>query len=206
MLPPKTAHTTLQIHHRYRQAIGGGKPYQGLPQGHPMAAAVATLTLDKILKETRASFAANASTNAFADDMTMVAQDHSTADELVAHMGAALSRYGVQLNPTKTRWAQPRRGGSMQYLGYHIDWPDGGSGPRIRPTDRAYYRLAERLRNCIGPNMAAEVIRGWMEAYRLTNDPGARNELNALVRSAQWHPNNLAKSITHHAPVWEDNS
>jgi hypothetical protein len=198
MLPPLTARATLQSHLRYRQAAGGGTPLQGLPQGHPMSPATAALVLDKTLGDTRSRFAMVAAIIAYVDDVVIVARNERTADAAMAHMEAALEQHDVHLNQKKTRKNQPRRGDPMDYLGYRIDWPGNGHRPRIRPSAKAYRRLAERLAVLCDPKEAAEAIRGWLNGYRLTNDPEAQRELDELIR-AQGHLNLVAPN-TNHAP------
>lgn len=183
MLPPMTAQAALQTHLRYRQARGGGTSLQGLPQGHPLSAAIATLVFDRILTQTRSRFATNTAIIAYSDDVTIVARSERAAETAMAHMEAALNQHDVHLNHKKTRKIQPRREDTMDYLGYRIDWPGSGQKPRIRPSAKAYRRLAERLARSYGPTDITGVIRGWLNAYRLTNDPEAQRELDALMRS-----------------------
>jgi hypothetical protein len=183
MLPPKTAQTTLQIHRRFRQAIGGGTPNQGLPQGHPMAAGTATLVLDKIILDTRTRFAMEALIIAYCDDITIVSNRERTAEAVMAQMEATLGQLDVHLNKTKTHKNHPLRGNPMDYLGYLIDWTGNPRNPKIRPSAKAFRRLEEKLIASCDPINTARVIRGWSRAYSMTNDPTAWVELRALTRS-----------------------
>ena len=163
-----------------------------------MAPAIAALVLDKTLGDTRSRFAMIAAIIAYFDDIIIVARDERTADAAAAHIEAALGQHDVHFNHKKTRKNQPRRGDPIDYLGYRIDWPGNGHKPRIRPSAKAYRRLAKSLAAHCDPKEAAEEIRGWLNGYPLTNDPEAQRELDELIR-AQWHLNLVAPN-TNHAP------
>jgi hypothetical protein len=152
----------------------------GMPQGHPIAPAIATMAIDLLLKEIRERWDAAARIIAYADDISIVTKDLATATRVLEDIKQTFGRHGMAIHPDKTSITDPTKGQKMEILGHEVNWGLGQADPIIAPRPRAFARLTEKVATAIGAKEVRRIVDGWINAYSLSNDP----ELNRRVNDA----------------------
>ena len=172
----------LRIHERYRQAVRYRGPIgQGLPAGHPCSPALAVMSIDELLRPIREEWH-EVAVIVFADDITIIGPDVKWAGKVFLAIEGVLRRHGMELNPAKTRYTDPAKGGSIELLGYEIDWARGPSSPTVRPKIRAFTRLTEKVAEAPDSPTIRRIVEGWQNAYDRNNDPETDARMKEAVR------------------------
>jgi len=169
-LPSTTYATIRAIHERYNQALGRfGKTASGLPQGTPLAPAIANIIIETILAPVRSRHQRTGVTIVtYGDDISIIGP-RGPARDAKKDLSATLSKAGMKLHPDKSRTVSPKPGETLQLLGFEISWKTPGERPTIRPKPGAYSKLTEKIAKAITQKEVNAIIRGWTQAYALSN-------------------------------------
>jgi hypothetical protein len=165
--PPRVWNYIAQVCDRHRELM---RAATGMPQGHPISAAVINVVINKLLMPIRQRYNGVAYIGTYSDDLTR-AGPREIAMQARADISKVLAENGMMLNASKSRSARPTQGQPVTILGYELEWQTPQGRPLIRPRRRAYESLSAALAIAVDLNHAAAIIKGWQNAYRLTNDP-----------------------------------
>ncbi len=174
---------------RQRGAEAAGRSGQllrsGLPQGHPIAPDIVTLVIDKLLEDIRSRWHGKARIVVYADDITILAPDLQKVTRIKAEIVETIGRYGMKLKESKTRFTDARKESRMNFLGYEIDWSPGTGNPLIRPQERAYARLTDKVAAANTEKEIRQIRHGWVNAYQCSNDPSMDARMKAAIEAGR---------------------
>lgn len=152
-----------------------------VPPGHPMASAASAIGLDKILSGSRKLCKNHTRISVYVDDIAIVSTGSEGASVALTEIEKALGDAGMSLNQSKTREHRVSNGSPWHYLGHQFQWDRVKRRLTVRPQEKAFQTLDERLGTAIGRSEIAAIINGWMAAY-LTNDPETRDRVRQIAQ------------------------
>ncbi|MBK1817358.1 hypothetical protein JIN84_17185 [Luteolibacter yonseiensis] len=165
---PATWAYVKAVHSRYQEYTRSGAV--GIPQGHPIAAGTTNIVISKLLHGVRARYEGVVDIIVYGDDITLTGPRASTRGAR-EEIRRTLQQQGMALNPAKSRETRTLRNEPIQLLGYELQWLSYDGAPVIRPKQSAYDRLTEGIATAIDLEHAQQIHQGWINAYRLSNDP-----------------------------------
>jgi RNA-directed DNA polymerase len=161
----------------------GRKNRQGTPQGGVISPLLANIVLNKLDTAWHRPGGAREKYNArlvrYADDFVILAR--YIGQPIKDEIESIISSLGLQLNDKKTSILNLSSGDTLNFLGYSIRLVNGNSKRLyIKPGDKAYNRLQQRIREIISrerlfhgiDGIIAEinpVLRGWKQYFILSN-------------------------------------
>lgn len=159
----------------------------GMPQGHPIAPAIATMIIDLLLEPIRNAWGPEARIIVYADDISIVTRNLATASSITREIKSLFTRHGMTIHPDKTSFTDPTKGQKMEALGHEVNWGPGQDDPIITPRRRAFERLTEKVAKAIGTKEIRRIVDGWLNAYSMSNDPELYRRVQDAVTKGLLH-------------------
>ncbi len=185
VFPPQARKYIALVQQRHRELNSGAS---GLPQGHPISAAVVNVVINFLLAPIRHGLNEGTTVISYSDDITPVGPRDETM-RIGREIEQTLRDHGMKLNPEKSRRDTPAQGRTMTLLGYELQWRAPQLPPVIGPRRRAYAQLTGAIANSLDRNHVEAIMRGWKNAYRLSNDPTHLHRMQDAIRDGfnRWH-------------------
>jgi RNA-directed DNA polymerase len=166
----------------------GWKPTErGTPQGGVISPLLANLYLNPLDHQMAA---AGYEMVRYADDLVIVCRTEATAQAALAELAGWVEEAGLKLHPVKTRIVNAAEKGGFDFLGYHFERYQEGTGKKwfgkkAQAKLRASLRAkTSRLRSGSMSEIIADInptLRGWHAYYRYSL-PSALVSVNGWVR------------------------
>ena len=160
---------------------------EGVPQGGPLSPVLSNVYLDKLDKELEARGLAFVR---YADDFVIFARSQKSADRVMKSVSSWIERkLFLRVSPTKTHIVPPSR---SEFLGFGF-WKSGSEW-KCKPIASRKARLWDKLRTVtcrrkaaalplsVTVNKANEILRGWINYYRISNMKDFMYETGAWIR------------------------
>ena len=160
---------------------------EGVPQGGPLSPVLSNVYLDKLDKELEARGLAFVR---YADDFVIFARSQKSADRVMKSVSSWIERkLFLRVSPTKTHIVPPNR---SEFLGFGF-WKSGSEW-KCKPLASRKARLWDKLRTVtcrrkaaalplsVTVNKANEILRGWINYYRISNMKDFMYETGAWIR------------------------
>ena len=160
---------------------------EGVPQGGPLSPVLSNVYLDKLDKELEARGLAFVR---YADDFVIFARSQKSADRVMKSVSSWIERkLFLRVSPTKTHIVPPSR---SEFLGFGF-WKSGSEW-KCKPIASRKARLWDKLRTVtcrrkaaalplsVTVNKANEILRGWINYYRISNMKDFIYETGAWIR------------------------
>ena len=160
---------------------------EGVPQGGPLSPVLSNVYLDKLDKELEARGLAFVR---YADDFVIFARSQKSADRVMKSVSSWIERkLFLRVSPTKTHIVPPSR---SEFLGFGF-WKSGSEW-KCKPLASRKARLWDKLRTVtcrrkaaalplsVTVNKANEILRGWINYYRISNMKDFMYETGAWIR------------------------
>jgi len=181
---------------------------EGVPQGGPLSPILSNIYLDKLDKELDARGLAFVR---YADDFVIFARSNKSAERVMKSVSGWIERkLYLKVSPTKTHIVPPSK---SEFLGFGF-WKSGEEW-KCRPLQSRKARLWDKLRAVTCRRKAAaipltatirrvnEILRGWINYYRIGNMKGFMDETGQWIRHRirvimvkQWKkPKTIMKSL-----------
>lgn len=160
---------------------------EGVPQGGPLSPVLSNVYLDKLDKELEARGLAFVR---YADDFVIFARSQKSADRVMKSVSSWIERkLFLRVSPTKTHIVPPSR---SEFLGFGF-WKSGSEW-KCKPLASRKARLWDKLRTVtcrrkaaalplsVTVNKVNEILRGWINYYRISNMKDFMYETGAWIR------------------------
>jgi len=160
---------------------------EGVPQGGPLSPVLSNVYLDKLDKELEARGLAFVR---YADDFVIFARSQKSADRVMKSVSSWIERkLFLRVSPTKTHIVPPNR---SEFLGFGF-WKSGSEW-KCKPLASRKARLWDKLRTVtcrrkaaalplsVTVNKVNEILRGWINYYRISNMKDFMYETGAWIR------------------------
>ena len=160
---------------------------EGVPQGGPLSPVLSNVYLDKLDKELEARGLAFVR---YADDFVIFARSQKSADRVMKSVSSWIERkLFLRVSPTKTHIVPPSR---SEFLGFGF-WKSGSEW-KCKPIASRKARLWDKLRTVtcrrkaaalplsVTVNKVNEILRGWINYYRISNMKDFMYETGAWIR------------------------
>ena len=160
---------------------------EGVPQGGPLSPVLSNVYLDKLDKELEARGLAFVR---YADDFVIFARSQKSADRVMKSVSSWIERkLFLRVSPTKTHIVPPSR---SELLGFGF-WKSGSEW-KCKPLASRKARLWDKLRTVtcrrkaaalplsVTVNKVNEILRGWINYYRISNMKDFMYETGAWIR------------------------
>ena len=160
---------------------------KGVPQGGPLSPILSNVYLDKLDKELETRGLAFVR---YADDFVVFARSRKSAERVMKSVSSWLERkLFLKVSPTKTHIVPPSR---SEFLGFGF-WKSGIEW-KCKPLNSRKARLWDKLRvvTCrrkaaalplsVTINKVNEILRGWINYYRIGNMKGFMADTGAWIR------------------------
>lgn len=160
---------------------------EGVPQGGPLSPVLSNVYLDKLDKELETRGLAFVR---YADDFVIFARSQKSADRVMKSVSSWIERkLFLRVSPTKTHIVPPSR---SEFLGFGF-WKSGSEW-KCKPLASRKARLWDKLRTVTCRRKAAalplsvtvnnvnEILRGWINYYRISNMKDFMYETGAWIR------------------------
>ena len=160
---------------------------EGVPQGGPLSPVLSNVYLDKLDKELEARDLAFVR---YADDFVIFARSQKSADRVMKSVSSWIERkLFLRVSPTKTHIVPPSR---SEFLGFGF-WKSGSEW-KCKPLASRKARLWDKLRTVtcrrkaaalplsVTVNKVNEILRGWINYYRISNMKDFMYETGAWIR------------------------
>ena len=160
---------------------------EGVPQGGPLSPILSNVYLDKLDKELETRGLAFVR---YADDFVVFARSRKSAERVMKSVSSWLERkLFLKVSPTKTHIVPPSR---SEFLGFGF-WKSGSEW-KCKPLNSRKARLWDKLRvvTCrrkaaalplsVTINKVNEILRGWINYYRIGNMKGFMADTGAWIR------------------------
>ena len=160
---------------------------EGVPQGGPLSPVLSNVYLDKLDKELEARGLAFVR---YADDFVIFARSQKSADRVMKSVSSWIKRkLFLRVSPTKTHIVPPSR---SEFLGFGF-WKSGSEW-KCKPLASRKARLWDKLRTVtcrrkaaalplsVTVNKVNEILRGWINYYRISNMKDFMYETGAWIR------------------------
>lgn len=131
----------------------------------------------------------------YADDLVVCCSSEAQANQALATLSAWVGQAGLKLHPTKTRIVNATHKGGFDFLGYHFERYQGGSGMKW-PRQKSQKKLRERLRERLGRGRSGSVshiiaqinpiLKGWYGYFKFSL-PSAMLRVDEWVRERIRH-------------------
>ena len=160
---------------------------EGVPQGGPLSPVLSNVYLDKLDKELEARGLAFVR---YADDFVIFARSRKSAERVMKSVSNWIERkLFLRVSPTKTHIVPPC---GSEFLGFGF-WKSGKEW-KCKPLASRKTRLRDKLRTATCRRQAAaqplpvtvnkvnEILRGWINYYRIGSMKGFMEETGAWIR------------------------
>jgi RNA-directed DNA polymerase len=160
---------------------------QGTPQGSiisPMLANIYLNPLDHLMEQEGYDMVR------YADDFVVLCQSREEAEKALAKITQWTEQAGLKLHPVKTRLVDASQKGGFDFLGYHFESYQNGSGkkwPRKKSVLKFRQSIREKTRRMSSESMQEIVneinpkIRGWY-GYFKNSIPSALRGIDGFIR------------------------
>ena len=160
---------------------------QGTPQGSiisPMLANIYLNPLDHLMEQQGYDMVR------YADDFVVLCQSREEAEKALAKITQWTEQAGLKLHPVKTRLVDASQKGGFDFLGYHFESYQNGSGkkwPRKKSMIKFRQSIREKTRRMSGESMQEIIneinpkIRGWY-GYFKNSIPKALTGADGFIR------------------------
>jgi len=160
---------------------------QGTPQGSiisPMLANIYLNPLDHLMEQEGYDMVR------YADDFVVLCQSREEAEKALAKITQWTEQAGLKLHPVKTRLVDASQKGGFDFLGYHFESYQNGSGkkwPRKKSMIKFRQSIREKTRRMSGESMQEIIneinpkIRGWY-GYFKNSIPIALSGADGFIR------------------------
>ena len=179
----------LRLIRRYLQAgvmIGGlvSQRVEGTPQGGPLSPLLSNVLLDELDKELGRR---GHKFCRYADDCNIYVQSRAAGERVMASVTRFLAeRLRLRVNAEKSAVARPWQ---RKFLGYSMTWH---KQPRLKVAPESVRRLKAKVRAIFregrGRSLSQvikdlnQLLRGWMQYFRLAEVKGVFEELDQWIR------------------------
>jgi RNA-directed DNA polymerase len=179
----------LRLIRRYLQAgmMSGGvvsQRVEGTPQGGPLSPLLSNILLDELDKELQRR---GHKFCRYADDCNIYVRSRAAGERVMKSVSQFLSeRLRLKVNVEKSAVARPWE---RKFLGYTMTWH---KQPRLKVAPESLQRLKAKVRKIIRegrgrslPQVIKELnqlLRGWMQYFRLAEVKGVFEELDGWLR------------------------
>lgn len=191
---------------------------EGVPQGGPLSPVLSNVYLDKLDKELESRGLAFVR---YADDFVVFTRSRKSAERVMTSVSSWIERkLFLKVSPSKTHIVPPSK---SEFLGFGF-WK-GGSVWKCRPLNSRKARLWDKLRAVTCRRKAAaipltitirkvnEIMRGWINYYRIGNMKGFMNLTGQWIRHRirvvmvkQWKkPKTIQKNLRWYCTVFHFN-
>jgi group II intron reverse transcriptase/maturase len=160
---------------------------EGVPQGGPLSPVLSNVYLDKLDKEIEARGLAFVR---YADDFVIFTRSRKSAERVMKSVSSWIERkLFLKVSPSKTHIVPPSR---SEFLGFGF-WKSGSEW-KCKPLASRKARLWDKIRAATCRRKAAaiplsvtitkvnQILRGWINYYRIGNMKGFMAETGAWVR------------------------
>ena len=191
---------------------------EGVPQGGPLSPVLSNIYFDKLDKELEARGLAFVR---YADDFVIFARSHKSAERVMKSVTSWIERkLFLKVSPTKTHIVPPSK---SEFLGFGF-WKNGSEW-KCKPLASRKSRLWDKLRavTCrrkataiplsVTVNKVNEIMRGWINYYRIGNMKGFMDLTGQWIRHRirvimvkQWKkPKTIQKNLRWYCEVFHFN-
>jgi hypothetical protein len=191
---------------------------EGVPQGGPLSPVLSNIYLDKLDKELEARGLAFVR---YADDFVIFTRSHKSAERVMKSVTGWIERkLFLKVSPTKTHIVPPSK---SEFLGFGF-WKNGSEW-KCKPLASRKSRLWDKLRavTCrrkaaaiplsVTLNKVNEIMRGWINYYRIGNMKGFMDLTGQWIRHRirvimvkQWKkPKTIQKNLRWYCAVFHFN-
>ena len=191
---------------------------KGVPQGGPLSPVLSNIYLDKLDKELEARGLAFVR---YADDFVIFARSHKSAERVMKSVTSWIERkLFLKVSPTKTHIVPPSK---SEFLGFGF-WKNGSEW-KCKPLASRKSRLWDILRavTCrrkaaaiplsVTVNKVNEIMRGWINYYRIGNMKGFmdltgqwfRHRIRAIMVKQWKKPKTIQKNLRWYCTVFHFN-
>ena len=160
---------------------------EGTPQGSvisPMLANIYLNSLDQQMAQRGRQMVR------YADDFVILCRSEEEAKAALAELSQWVQGAGLRLHPTKTRLVNAAEAGGFDFLGYHFERYQGGSGKKW-PRKKSLLKLRAAIRQKTGRQRSQRLatiiaqinptLKGWY-GYFAKSLPSALEEVDGWVR------------------------
>ena len=176
-----------------------GKGWQPTEQGTPQGSVISPLLSNIYLNPLDHKMAQEGYEMVrYADDAVVCCRTETEAQKALAEIAAWTEKAGLKLHPTKTRIVSAVGKGGFDFLGYHFERYQAGSGmkwPRDKSRKKLRDNLREKLRRGRSGSIADIIIeinpilKGWFGYFKFSvpsamkdADKWARERIRQIVR------------------------
>jgi RNA-directed DNA polymerase len=182
----------------YLQAgiLEAGQNWQPTEQGTPQGSVISPLLSNIYLNPLDHQMAQQGYEMVrYADDLVVCCPSEAQAHQALATLSAWVSQAGLKLHPTKTRIVNAARKGGFDFLGYHFERYQEGSGAKW-PRPKSQKKLRDRLREHLARGRSGSVsqiiaeinpiLKGWYGYFKFSL-PSAMLRVDEWVRERIRH-------------------